>query len=43
MSLYDNDIDKLKQWNQADNNDVEKVKPKISQRNSFMVKTLTEI
>ena len=24
MSLYDNDIDKLKQWNQADNNDVEK-------------------
>lgn len=28
MSLYDNDIDKLKQWNQADNNDVEKVKPK---------------
>ena len=28
MSLYDNDIDKLKQWNQADNNDVEKGKAK---------------
>ncbi len=28
---YDNDIDKLEQWNQADNNDVERGKPKISQ------------
>ena len=28
MSLYDNDIDKLKQWDQADNNDVEKGKAK---------------
>ena len=28
MSLYDNDIDKLKQWNQADKNDDEKVKAK---------------
>lgn len=36
MSLYDNDIDKLKQWNQADNNDVEKGKDRL-QRNSFMV------
>ena len=28
MSLYDNDIDKLKQWNQADKNDDEKGKAK---------------
>lgn len=32
MSLYDNDIDKLKQWNQADNNDVEKVRPRSAKQ-----------